>query len=369
MDVVIVGAGTFGASLAWRLARAGERVTLVDQFEPGDRRATSGGETRLIRCSHGGDPEYTAMARRARTLWRELEAESGEELMLERGVAWFAHSEAGWDAASARTLAAQGIPLERLEPGEAAKLYPSLGVRDLAFVLFEPEAGALRAQRAVQALARQAQAHGATLLRGRARPDGATAVLEDGTRLEGDVVVWACGGWLAGLFGDLVTLRVTRQELLFIDGGPAWQSVPAWVDYDRAMYGTGDLDGLGVKVAVDIDGPPLDPDAELVDTPTTEPQARAYLHDRFPALEHAPLNEARACRYELSPDSHFIAGSHPEHPGVWLLGGGSGHGFKHGPAMAERLAPALRGEAGLPGHFALGERVASDALFPIPADD
>ena len=355
MDVVIVGAGTFGASLAWGLARAGERVTLVDQFEPGDRRATSGGETRLIRCSHGADPDYTAMARRARTLWRELEAESGEELILEPGVAWFAHSEDGWDAASERTLAAQGIPVERLEPREAAKLYPSFRGDDLAFVLLEAEAGALRAQRAVRALARQAQAHGARLLRGRARPDGAGAVLEDGTRLEGDAVVWACGGWLAGLFAGLVALKVTRQELLFVDGGPAWRDVPAWVDYDRAMYGTGDLDELGVKAALDTDGPPLDPDAELIDTPTTEPQVRAYLHDRFPALEHAPLNEARACRYELSPDSHFLAGRHPDHPGVWLLGGGSGHGFKHGPAMAELMAAALGG-APLPDRFALGAR-------------
>ena len=355
MHVVIVGAGTFGASLAWTLVRAGERVTLVDQFEPGDRRATSGGETRLIRCSHGADPGYTAMARRARTLWRELEAETGEELMLERGVAWFAHSEDSWDGASEQTLAAQGIPVERLEPGEATKLYPSLGTADLAFVLFEPEAGALRAQRAVRALARQARAHGARLLRGRARPDGAVAVLEDGTRLEGDAVVWACGGWLAGLFGDLVTLKVTRQELLFIDGGPAWREVPAWVDYDRAMYGTGDLDELGFKAALDFDGPPLDPDAPLDDTPTTEAQVRAYLRDRFPALEHAPLNEARACRYELSPDSHFLAGPHPEHPGVWLLGGGSGHGFKQGPAMAEIVAGALNGEP-LPERFALGAR-------------
>jgi glycine/D-amino acid oxidase-like deaminating enzyme len=180
-------------------------------------------------------------------------------------------------------------------------------------------------------------------------------VLDDGTRLEGDAVVWACGGWLANLFGELVTLKVTRQELLFLDGGPAWRDVPAWVDYDRAMYGTGDLDELGVKVAVDQDGPPLDPDDELDDAPTTEAQARAYLRDRFPALEHAPLNEARACRYELSPDSHFLAGPHPEHAGVWLLGGGSGHGFKHGPSMAELMVAALGG-APLPERCALGAR-------------
>src|SRR5215213_431080 len=124
MHAVIVGAGTFGASLAWWLARAGEQVTLVDQFEPGDPRATSGGETRLIRCSHGADADYTAMARRARTLWRELEVESGEDLLVECGVAWFAHSADGWEAESERTLAVLAIPTERLDAGGAAGLYP-----------------------------------------------------------------------------------------------------------------------------------------------------------------------------------------------------------------------------------------------------
>jgi sarcosine oxidase len=364
VNVLIVGAGTFGASLAWWLARAGEHVTLVDQFEPGDRRATSGGETRLIRCSHGGDADYTSMARRARTLWRELESESREDLLVECGVVWFAHGEDGWEATSERTMAAQGIPVSRLDPAEAAGLYPSFRGDDLAFALLEPEAGVLRAQRAVRALAAQAAAHGARMIRGRARPEGTAAVLEDGTRLEADVVVWACGPWLSPLFGDLVALSVTRQELLFLDGGPGWRAggTPAWVDYDRAMYGTADIDGLGFKAAYDAEGPPLDPDAELPATHTTEPAVRAYLHDRFPALATAPLVEARTCRYELSPDSRFIAGPHPEHPTVWLVGGGSGHGFKHGPAMAERLAAALVAGAPLPARFALGDRPLARSL-------
>jgi sarcosine oxidase len=367
MDVVIVGAGAFGASLAWWLARAGERVTLVDQFEPGDSRSSSGGETRLLRYSHGLDADYPAMARRARTLWRELEVEARQELLLERGMAWFAHGEDGWEAASERTLRAQGIPVERLEVGEAARLFPSFRGDDVAFVLLEPEAGVVRAQAAIRALVAGAAAHGARVVRGRARPDGAAAVLESGAngapldrsaRLEGDAVVWACGAWLVRLFPELVDLHVTRQELLFLDGGPAWAApgVPGWVDYDRAMYGTGDVDGHGVKAAFDAEGPPLDPDAELPTDVTTEPVVRTYMRDRFPALEHVPLKEARACRYELAPDSHFIAAPHPEHPGVWLVGGGSGHGFKHGPAMAERLAAALAAGAPMPARFALGER-------------
>src|SRR4051812_23304190 len=102
--VVIVGAGTFGASLAWHLAGRGDDVTLVDQFEPGDTRATSGGETRLPRCAHAADDASAAMARRARTLWRELEAESETDLMTECGVSWFAHREDGWEAQSEKTL-------------------------------------------------------------------------------------------------------------------------------------------------------------------------------------------------------------------------------------------------------------------------
>src|SRR4029079_8298829 len=179
--VIIVGAGAFGASLAWQLAGRGDEVVLVDQFEPGDARATSGGETRLIRCSHGADADYSAMARRARTLWRELEAESGADLMRECGVSWFAHREDGWELESERVLTGLGIPTQRLTVDEAATLFPSLGVDDLAWVLHEPEAGVVRAQRAVQTLAAQAAARGARVIRSRATPDNDTATLEDGT--------------------------------------------------------------------------------------------------------------------------------------------------------------------------------------------
>jgi sarcosine oxidase len=361
---VIVGAGTFGASLAWWLARSGERVTIVDQFEPGDPRASSGHETRLYRCAHGRNADYTAMARRARELWQELEGEAQEELLLTCGVAWFAHRDDGWETESERTLRAQDIPVERLGVADAAQLYPDFRGDDLSFVSFEPEAGVLRAQRSVRALVTQAVRHGAQLVRGRAQPDGAAAALDDGIRCEGDVVVWACGAWLAKLFPEHVTLRVTRQEQLLFDCGRAWQTsgVPAWCDYDRAFYGTADVDGLGVKAASDDLGPPLDADAELTDEVMTERQVRAYLGERFPALEHAPLVAARPCRYEITIDTHFVAAQHPEHPHVWLVGGGSGHGFKHGPALAERIARALRGEEPLPQHFALGEREPSMSM-------
>ena len=265
------------------------------------------------------------------------------------------------EAASAATLAAQGIPFERLDPAAGASLFPSFDPSGLAFLLLEPEAGLARAQAATRALARQAAAHGAELVRARAAPDGARVRLDDGRTLEGDVVVWACGAWLGRLFPDVIAIRSTCQELYFFDGGPAWRAegVPAFVDFDQAIYGTRDVDGHGVKAAPDFDGPPLDPDAPLpVPGPAGEATARAFLAERFPALAGAPLANARACRYELSPDANFVVAPHPAHASVWLFGGGSGHGFKHGPAIAERLAAALRGAEPLPAHVGLGERAA-----------
>ena len=352
---IVVGAGVFGSSLAWTLARQGVAVTLIDQFEPGDPRATSGGETRLIRCSHGADLEYAASARRARELWRELEAETGESLLVECGMAWFAHREDGWEAHSERVLGELGIPTERVD---GAELFPSFGGEDVLFTLFEPEAGVLRAAQATRALATQAREHGAHLVHGRARPSDGAVVLEDGTRYEGGVVVWACGGWLPQLFPGIISLRVTRQDLLFFDGGPDWRSAPGWVDYDLAMYGTGDVDDLGVKLAPDLEGPEISPDADLPPVPeSSERTARAYAAVRFPALAEAPLKGSKSCRYEITADSNLVVGPHPGQPDVWIAGGGSGHGFKHGPALAERIAAALRGEAELPERWRVGERV------------
>ena len=362
-SAIVVGAGTFGASLALMLARANVAVTLIDQFEPGDPRATSGGETRLYRCSHGGAVDYTLLARRARELWREVEAETGTSLLVEHGVSWFAHREDGWEAHSERTLRAHDIPVERLEVGEAARMFPSLAGDDLAFVVHEPEAGAIRAADAVRALVAAGRDQGVRIKRGRAKPYGRYVEMEDGARLEAGAVVWACGGWLRDLFPGLIDLRVTCQELFFFDGGPAWESSPCWVDYDLAAYGTCDVDGLGVKVAPDTEGPALDPDAELPPTSAErEAEARAYARLRFPALADARLRETKTCRYELTPDSNFIAAEHPAEAGVWILGGGSGHGFKHGPALAERVVPALRGEARLPDLFGLHARAPGRSL-------
>jgi sarcosine oxidase len=362
----------FGASIADRLAGDGLEVTLVERVAPGHPGAESGGEARLLRFSHGPDALYTRSAWRARGLWLELAEEVGEELLVPGGVVWFARRPDGWEADAERVLRAEGVPVERLAPEDGERLFPSAGkgpaasvhTGDLSFVLHEPEAGVLRAAAATRALVRRAGQRGARLLGGEARPDG-KAVAVAGERLEADLVVWACGAWLAALFPDVIELAVTRQDVVFFEAPDAWRAgeVPAYVDYDSAAYGHGLLDGHGLKVALDVDGPPVDPDRRPSEaTPASERAAADYLALRFPALAGTPVERSRVCHYSTTADAGFVLDRHPDFERVWIAGGGSGHGFKHGPAFAEHAVGVMTGRAELEPRFALGPRVAGRSL-------
>jgi sarcosine oxidase len=357
-------------------------VTLVDRADPGHPGAESGGESRLIRFSHGPDTHYTRSAWRSLALWTELEEELGVELVVRCGVAWFARRDDGWEAEAEGVMRAEGIPVERLAPGDGVALYPSLRTDDLAFVLLEPAAGVLRAAAATRALAERACRRGVRLVRGDARPGarerragaaghggasgrGAAAVLIDGEPLEADVVVWACGAWLAPLFPEAVELSVTRQDVVFFEAPGDWDAgrVPAYADYDGAAYGLGPLDGHGMKVAMDFDGPPVDPDRRP-ETAAAESEraAREYLDLRFPGLSGARVERAKVCHYSATGDMSFLAGPHPELEGVWIVGGGSGHGFKHGPAVAEHVAGAIAGRVEPEPRYAVGPRAGGRSL-------
>ena len=248
-------------------------------------------------------------------------------------------------------MRAQGIPVERLERRGGRAAVPELPRRRPRVP--PPRARGRRAARAAggpDAGRAGRPRHGAKLVRGRAAPDGDRVVGRTATRWRR--TRW-CGPAAAGCRSSSPSsssVKTTHQDLFFIDGGEPWTHAPGWVDYDGAVYGTGDLDGLGVKGAPDFEGPPLAPDDDLPPERPGRTSAGSATTSRAASRRSpsAPLKSSTTCRYELSPDSHFIAAQHPEHASVWLLGGGSGHGFKHGPAMAERMAAALRGEEPMP---------------------
>jgi glycine/D-amino acid oxidase-like deaminating enzyme len=128
--------------------------------------------------------------------------------------------------------------------------------------------------------------------------------------------------------------------------------LPIWIDFTdpRGPYGFPDLEGRGVKLAFDRHGVPFDPDSgdRTVD-PATVAEAQAFLAERFPLLRDASLAEFRVCQYENTSNGDFLIDRHPDLENAWLVGGGSGHGFKHGPAVAEYLsARVLDGAAAEP---------------------
>ncbi len=349
MQVVVIGAGVFGSWTALWLRRRGASVTLVDQYGPGNSLASSGDESRVTRSAHGPDLHYPVWQRRALQHWTDL----APELVVRCGVLWFAHRDDGFEGDSLTSLHELAIPVERLDSDELRRRYPQIVSDDLAWGLLEPEGGALLARRAVAATARAFVAEGGTVRIDRARVEGETVVVGD-ERVRADAIVFATGPWLPSVLGPLpgLDLMVPQQEVIYFATPPGDDRYdaanhPTWVDYDNAFYGLPSIERRGFKVAPDWPGPIVDPDRQERRISDERVEAsRAYLRRRFPALAAQPVAEGRVCQYELTADTHFIIDRHPTIDGGWVVGGGSGHGFKHGPVVGEYLSALVMDDGG-----------------------
>jgi sarcosine oxidase len=363
MRVLVIGAGAFGCWTARWLLRRGAAVTLVDQYGPGNSLSSSGDESRVTRSAHGSDAHYPTWQRRSLDQWRSLDG----SLFVRTGVLWLAAREDGFEAASHETLRGLDIPAERLEADVLARRFPQMRVDDLTWALYEPEAGVLLARRAVASAARAFVEEGGELRIALAHVDG-TDLFVDGSRVDADSVVIAAGPWLPKLLGPVpgLELSVPQQEVIYFATPPGdtrfdAASQPTWVDYDAAFYGIPSIEGRGFKVAPDWPGPLVDPDEQERRVSDERVQAsRGYLRRRFPALADRPVSEGRVCQYELTPDTHFIIDRHPTIESAWIVGGGSGHGLKHGPAVGEYLSALVIGDGA-----AAAELAPPDARFAL----
>lgn len=366
--VAVVGAGAFGGWTALHLLRQGARVTLLDAWGPGNSRASSGGETRVIRATYGPDRVYVQMVARSLQLWQENEARWGLKLYWRTGVLWMAGSNDDYEKASLPLIREARLPVEELSLTEARKRYPQINFEGVQWAIYEKDAGYLLARRACQTVLDGFLKEGGEYRQLSGVPGRFSGkeiqglALSDGSSLSADRYVFACGPWLGRLFPRVIGDRVmpSRQEVFFF-GTPAGdarfleEQMPVWIDHGpRLLYGIPGNERRGFKLADDTHGPAFDP-TNGDRMPTTEglKAARSYLEFRFPALKGAPLVESRVCQYENSPDSRFIIDEHPDADNVWLVGGGSGHGFKHGPAVGERAAEVVLEKTPVDPFFAL----------------
>jgi glycine/D-amino acid oxidase-like deaminating enzyme len=352
--VAVIGAGAFGGWTALFLLRRGAKVTLIDAWGAGNSRSSSGGETRIMRGTYGPRGLYTKMAARALRLWKEHETRWARQFFHRTGVLWIATSENDeYERSSLPMLRETGFAYEELSAAEVGKRWPQMNVEDVRWAIYESESGFLTARTACQTVVEGFLAEGGEYRRVAVLPHDLEAgirnglTLSDGSKLTADQYVFACGPWLGKLFPETIGARIrpTKQDVFFF-GTPAGDDrfaepkLPVWADNrDRFIYGIPAGDGRGFKVADDTRGPEFDPTSgERVVSETGLKAIRDYVAFRFPAMKDAPLIETRVCQYENSPDNHLIIDRHPNAENVWLVGGGSGHGFKHGPAVGEMVA-------------------------------
>jgi monomeric sarcosine oxidase len=365
-DVVVVGAGVFGAWTAFQLQRAGKRVILIDAHGPGHSRSSSGGESRIIRMGYGADEIYTRSAQRSLQLWQDLFTRIDRPLFCRTGVLWLAHEDDPYPDQSAETLRKLEIQFEKLTTTEVSRRYPQIGLEGVSRAILEPESGVLIARRAVFAVVEEAIKCGIAYLQEAVNPPIGPAPLNEitcvsGQRISAGQYVFACGSWLPRMFPNQLASRIhpTRQEVFFFGAsagrGFAPPALPTWIDFKDEVYGLPDLEGRGIKIAIDRHGPSFDPDnGNRIVTAEGLAEVRRCLARRLPALKDAPVTETRVCHYENTSNGDFLVDLHPEFDNVWLVGGGSGHGFKHAPAVGEYVAARVAGsEEGIEPRFSL----------------
>ena len=356
-DFAVIGSGSFGSWTALELLRRGYRVTLADAHGPANARASSGGETRIIRMSYGTASHYTEMSMRSLIGWKTLFAFLGRpELFQPSGALFTAPIGNSHLVASASTLRRLQIPLENLTESDLRRRYPQLRLPDGCQGLYEPDSGVLLARRAVQAVTDQAIRLGATYLQEHFDPLTITR------RISAKAYIFACGPWLPALFPDTLRHRIrpTRQNVFFFGSTPGnvrfrQPAMPAWVDFHSGIYALPDIENRGFKIAFDAHGPAFDPEhgSRLVPAASLR-RIRKQLQAFVPDMADAPLVESRVCQYENTSNGDFLI-DWLEPGRIMAVGGGSGHGFKHGPAVGQYAADLAEGRA-VPEPFSLASK-------------
>ncbi|MBL8189634.1 MAG: FAD-dependent oxidoreductase [Acidobacteria bacterium] len=372
-DVAVIGAGVFGSWTAHWLQRAGLGVALIDAYGAANSRSSSGGESRIIRMGYGAEEIYTRWSFRSLGLWRQLFDETGKpELFQPTGVLWMARENDPYTIATLQTLRTVGVRFEELRRDELERRYPQIQFGEVNWAIYEPDSGALLARRAVQTVVADFSRKGGDAFVASVLPPNGFDSLRSLTTTTGEEIladrfVFACGTWLPKLFPDLLHGKIhpTRQEVFFF-GAPAGDSrfaspqMPTWIDFGAEFYGLPDLEQRGFKVALDRHGVEIDPDdAERTITPALLHEVRQFLAERFPAMKNAPLIESRVCQYENTSNGDFLIDRHPDFDNVWLVGGGSGHGFKHGPALGEYAAARIVEDGKTEARFSLATKEAA----------
>ena len=354
-EIVVVGAGAFGGWTALYLREMGFTVTLIDQYGPGNSRATSGGESRQIRAAYGEREIYTRWVLEAFGRWQAREKEWGRKLFFETGQLSLTP---GWTKEltdTRKVFDKLRVKYELLEHDELVRQYPQMNFESIDFAMYTPSTGVLKAREGCVAVAQAFEKKGGRLVTAKvALGQPASGTLQDialstGSRVAAQTFVFACGPWLPKVFPSVMAgkLQTPRRAVYFYGTPPGderftYPNFPTW-SVDNA-YGFPSIEGKGFKVVPTFEPVFVDPDTQEHSLTAEElRKGREFAAKWFPALANQPLVDSKICQREDSIDEHFIVTQHPELSNVWLVGGGSGHGYKHGIMLGESVAKRVVG--------------------------
>jgi glycine/D-amino acid oxidase-like deaminating enzyme len=354
-EIVVVGAGAFGGWTALYLREMGHSVTLIDQYGPGNARATSGGESRQIRAVYGEREIYTRWVLQAFDRWQAREAEWGKKLFYRTGQLSLAPQWTKELLETRQVFDRLGVKYDIVKPDDLARQYPQMNTRGIEAAMSTPSTGVLKAREGCVAVAQAFEKKGGRFVTakvelgtraGNALQDVA---LSTGRRVPAQSFVFACGPWLPKVFPSVMKNKLaTPRRAVFFYGTPpgdhrfTWPNFPTW-SVDNA-YGFPCIEGRGFKVVPTFERELVDPDTQQhALTPDELRKGRAFADKWFPALAQQPLVDSRICQREDSVDDHFIVQQHPELANVWIVGGGSGHGYKHGIMLGDYVAHRVVG--------------------------
>ena len=411
-NIVVVGAGAFGGWTALNLQRMGARVTLVDMYGPGNSRSTSGDETRGVRTSYGDRPHgelWMQWAARAITRWTQWDEEfskpqkmrlfftTGDLIMRAEWEPFLTQTRTWWEK--------NGIAHETLAVDEVRKRWPQIHVDDIEAVLYEPNAGVIRARRATESVAEVFRHEGGRILIARVVPpepgtfDGHTVRLTNGDTLSADTFVFAVGPWLGKTFLLMQNrMRTPLGTVLYFGTPPGddrftYPNMPSWNLPGTTGWAALPVDNRGFRVrggggggqrqqaatnSTSANPSSSEPSAAGAPAAANRPAASSarsqasqaglsdpdlsvrwveperltrsvqFVTERFPALKDAPIVQTWACHYESTSSRNFIVDRHPNLRNVWIAGGGNAEAFKMGPVLGEYIARRVLGDEGDP---------------------
>jgi sarcosine oxidase len=357
-EVIIIGLGAMGSSAAYHLAQRGLRVLGLDRYQPPHNFGSSHGLTRIIREAYFEDPLYVPLVQRAYKLWADLEKQSGHRLLLKTGGLMIGPHDGALVSGASRSAEQHQLEHEIFNSTNLAQKFPMFSVEDDPMAVWEPSAGILFPEKAIQTHLDLAGKLGVQLrfndpVRKWEPFERGVRVFTDGNSYTANHLVLSPGAWMNALLPvRKLPLTVERQVLFWFKPASRREifqpdQFPIFIrQYVRNhfFYGFPDL-GDGVKVAFHHEGRQVDPDAISQEVDTEEiAQIRDVLNEYLPDVNGELLSTA-VCKYTNTPDEHFVLDYHPEFPQLVVASPCSGHGFKFSAVIGEIIAGMVGGEA------------------------